>query len=109
MTKNELTEKIRINSGLTKRESADILDTVFGIMKETLHPYTFGLIKSIPDIGVRTQRRLIPISGSVPSPFNLPEGCSFQPRCERGFEKCTIEPPLFEKDNNHRVRCWLYE
>jgi oligopeptide transport system ATP-binding protein len=79
------------------------------IIKETLHPYTSGLIKSIPDLGVRSQKRLIPISGFVPSPFHLPEGCSFQPRCERSFEKCQIKPPLFKKENDHLVRCWLYE
>ena len=83
--------------------------TVRQIMKETLHPYTFGLIKSIPDIGMRTQKRLIPIMGTVPSPFDLPKGCSFQPRCERRFEKCVAEPPLLGNDGDHQVRCWLYE
>jgi oligopeptide/dipeptide ABC transporter ATP-binding protein len=79
------------------------------IMKETLHPYTSGLIKSIPDIGVRTQRRLTPITGLVPSPFDLPKGCSFGPRCERRFEKCASEPPFLGNDGDHQVRCWLYE
>ncbi len=79
------------------------------IMKETLHPYTSGLIKSIPTLGIRAEKSLTPIPGSVPSPFNLPEGCSFQPRCGRSFEKCATKPPLFKKDNDHRVRCWLYE
>ncbi len=83
--------------------------TVRQIMKETLHPYTSGLIKSIPTLGIRAQKSLIPIPGSVPSPFDLPGGCSFQPRCERSFEKCATKPPLFRKDNDHLVRCWLYE
>lgn len=83
--------------------------TVRQIIKETLHPYTTGLINSIPDIGVRTQRRLNPIKGTVPDPFKLPKGCSFQPRCDRCFDKCVTDPPLFEKAGSHKVRCWLYE
>jgi oligopeptide/dipeptide ABC transporter ATP-binding protein len=77
-----------------------------------LHPYTQGLIGSIPILG-RVTERLDVIPGSVPNLVNLPPGCQFAPRC-RLREKysltiCTeIEPELVEVRQNHDVRCWLY-
>ena len=82
--------------------------TVRQILKESLHPYTIGLIQSIPVIGARTERRLTPIKGSVPNPFEIPPGCPFQPRCNQRTEKCNEEPPVVT-ENGHQVRCWLYE
>lgn len=82
--------------------------TVRQILKESLHPYTIGLIQSIPVIGARTERRLTPIKGSVPNPFEIPPGCPFQPRCNQRTEKCNGEPPVVA-ENGHQVRCWLYE
>jgi oligopeptide/dipeptide ABC transporter ATP-binding protein len=77
-----------------------------------LHPYTQGLIGSIPILG-RVTERLDVIPGSVPNLVNLPPGCQFAPRCRMrekfGLQICTeIEPELVEVRPNHTVRCWLY-
>lgn len=78
-----------------------------------LHPYTHGLIGSIPILG-KIQKRLEVIPGNVPNLINLPPGCRFAPRCT-AREKyhltiCTqIEPELTEASSNHLVRCWLYQ
>ncbi len=77
-----------------------------------LHPYTQGLIASIPVLGKVTEL-LDVIPGSVPNLVNLPPGCRFAPRCrsrvQYNLEICTeIEPELDEIGSNHTVRCWLY-
>ncbi|MBI9078407.1 MAG: ABC transporter ATP-binding protein [Pseudodesulfovibrio sp.] len=73
-----------------------------------LHPYTQGLLASVPTMGEKTQ--LTPIPGIVPSIFNLPEGCRFHPRCPKAFAKCSSSlPPLIQAAPGHQVRCWLYE
>ncbi len=77
-----------------------------------LHPYTQGLIASIPVLGKVTEQ-LDVIPGSVPNLVNLPAGCRFAPRCrsrvQYNLEICTeIEPVLDDIGSNHTVRCWLY-
>lgn len=75
---------------------------------EPLHPYTQGLLASVPALGDKTH--LNPIPGIVPSIFNRPEGCRFHPRCPKAFQKCALMlPPLFEPTPGRKVRCWLYE
>lgn len=69
------------------------------------HPYTEGLLNSIPRLGANKQR-LEPIKGVVPDPRNIPEGCSFRERCPRATEKCLQDPPLMRVDDNHQARCW---
>lgn len=81
--------------------------TVRQILKESLHPYTLGLVKSIPVIGARDQRRLTPIRGFVPNPYEIPEGCPFQTRCDEVMDRCGAEPPVV-MENGHQVRCWLH-
>ncbi len=81
--------------------------TVRQILKESLHPYTIGLVRSIPVIGPRNQHRLTPIPGSVPNPTDALPGCPFQDRCDRRMKQCAEEPPMVE-ENGHQVRCWLY-
>ncbi len=75
------------------------------------HPYTLGLMDSIPKMDdVPPDRMLKAIPGIVPSLLNLPKGCSFQDRCSYVFDPCfTDNPPLFESNSGHRVRCWKYE
>jgi oligopeptide/dipeptide ABC transporter ATP-binding protein len=78
-----------------------------------LHPYTAGLIGSVPVLG-QCKERLQVIPGSVPNLIDLPAGCKFAPRClarlERGLEICTREePPLRPAEARHPVRCWLYQ
>src|SRR4030043_2315308 len=73
------------------------------------HPYTQGLLKSIPNIELVDQK-LETISGSPPDLLNLPKGCRFWPRCYYAFEKCRREAPmLFETGAEHFARCFLYE
>jgi peptide/nickel transport system ATP-binding protein/oligopeptide transport system ATP-binding protein len=77
-----------------------------------LHPYTQGLLQSIPKLGGRAgggSRELLEIKGMVPGLLQLPKGCAFHPRCTRAFERCRREVPLLrEMEKGHLVRCWLY-
>ncbi len=77
-----------------------------------LHPYTQGLLQSIPKLGGRAgggSRKLLEIKGMVPGLLQLPQGCAFHPRCTRAFERCRREvPQLRELEKGHLVRCWLY-
>jgi len=76
-----------------------------------LHPYTRGLMDSIPKIHepVPPSKLLQSIPGVVPSLFDLPTGCTFRDRCNRSFDRCHESPPLFEPAAGHHVRCFLYE
>jgi len=86
-------------------EEASVLE----IFKNPLHPYTIGLLKSKPVIN-KFQDKLYSISGQVPNPLHMPEGCSFNPRCDKAKEICkTMKPELREVCPGHRVSCWLYE
>ncbi|UCD81135.1 MAG: ABC transporter ATP-binding protein [Desulfobacterales bacterium] len=79
------------------------------IFHNPLHPYTQGLMASIPSISAPT-KELEPIKGVVPDPINLPKGCRFEPRCPRAMAHCRIELPyLKEIRPGHQVACWLYE
>jgi len=73
------------------------------------HPYTWGLLGSIPRLDRPKLERLHSIKGMPPSLINLPEGCKFRPRCPYAFEKCTEEPELRNRveDQAHLDRCWL--
>jgi peptide/nickel transport system ATP-binding protein len=71
------------------------------------HPYTKGLINSMPD---ETKKSLTPISGQVPSIDSIPQGCAFHPRCPFVFDRCSKEIPDLYKVNgkdSHRSRCFL--
>jgi oligopeptide/dipeptide ABC transporter ATP-binding protein len=75
-----------------------------------LHPYTVGLLRSIPKLGSRVRKQLTPIPGSVPDPFSVPSGCRFYPRClapKRAI--CEEEVVLTEVEPGHQVRCTLYQ
>ncbi len=83
------------------------------LFDEPLHPYTRGLINSIPILGVHKERLEV-IPGSVPNLVNLPPGCRFAPRCkarvENQLKECEEEnPKLLEVEPGHQVRCWLYQ
>lgn len=79
---------------------------VESIFRAPQHPYTQGLLQSIPQLGVR-QKRLTPIEGQPPSLSKLPPGCSFAPRCPHAWAKCAEAPKLDTSEPGHLVRCWL--
>lgn len=82
---------------------------VNSIFYDTAHPYTKGLLASIPHLGVKAQK-LTTIPGNVPNPKYMPTGCKFSPRCAYATERCkTEEPPFFDLGNGHLSRCWLNE
>ncbi len=70
------------------------------------HPYTRGLLASIPQIGL--SNRLTPITGAVPMMRDIPEGCYFAPRCPEVMPICQNDPPMFNPTNTQRAKCWLY-
>ena len=77
------------------------------LFKNPLHPYTEGLLKSLPKRG--TNERLHVIPGSVPSPGHLPQGCVFNPRCPYATDKCRTEDPNYmQMGGGHCVKCWRY-
>ncbi|CAG9622862.1 ABC transporter ATP-binding protein [Sutcliffiella rhizosphaerae] len=83
--------------------------SVEDLFEEPFHPYTVGLMGSIPDIDGDFSR-LQSIEGNVPPPTNLPQGCRFAPRCPKAFDRCHSEiPQLLNKEGNRSVRCFLYE
>jgi oligopeptide/dipeptide ABC transporter ATP-binding protein len=78
------------------------------LFESPAHPYTAGLLASLPKLGERLDR-LPMIPGSVPDPLDLPAGCRFGNRCAERFGKCAVEPPLFDLHGGRRARCWLCE
>lgn len=82
---------------------------VYDIFGQTAHPYTQGLLRSIPKLGEHVEE-LDSISGNVPNPKYMPKGCKFAPRCEHATERCREEEPgFFDLGNGHLSRCWLCE
>lgn len=74
-----------------------------------MHPYTWGLMNSIPRLDVEVQR-LSTIAGVVPNPLNFPKGCKYHTRCPLADEHCKHEEPdMIEIAPEHKVRCWYYE
>lgn len=72
------------------------------------HPYTWGLLRSIPNPHSDERERLIPIEGTPPDLLKPPVGCPFAPRCEYAMKVCESQrPPLFEIEENHKAACWL--
>jgi oligopeptide/dipeptide ABC transporter ATP-binding protein len=82
------------------------------VFEDPRHPYTRGLLRSIPRLGRRAglgRQRLSEIEGMVPGLMNMPEGCAFHPRCREVMSVCrTRVPELTEPEPGHTVRCWLY-
>ncbi len=71
------------------------------------HPYTEGLLTSIPSRGMRGHRLNV-IKGTVPNPFNMPRGCNFAPRCPYAFGPCAENDPRIQDADPPDVACWLY-
>jgi oligopeptide/dipeptide ABC transporter ATP-binding protein len=105
----EMAERVAVMYAGRIVEQADVR-TLFASPK---HPYTQGLMGSIPVLG-KTKERLEVIPGIVPNLVNLPPGCRFAPRCKARIEHqlqiCTdLEPDLIPTSSEHLVRCWLYQ
>jgi oligopeptide transport system ATP-binding protein len=72
------------------------------------HPYTVGLLRSVPRLDQVRKDKLEPIEGVPPDLINMPKGCSFYPRCAYRIDKCREEaPPLLQMDTNHYAACWV--
>ena len=85
-------------------------ETIFEGKSIYMHPYTEGLMVSIPRLDTPQGTKLDAIPGSVPHPLNLPKGCKFAPRCKYRTEKCdNYQPDLVKVDENHEVRCFYPE
>ena len=79
------------------------------IFKEAMHPYTQGLLASIPRLD-KDLDRLFSIDGTVPSLDRMPKGCRFCARCLQAMDKCREhQPPVYITDDGHKVSCWKYE
>jgi len=100
----EIADKVMVMYAGQAVEYGEIVE----IYKNPKHPYTKGLLKSIPRIDERVEK-LHAISGTVPNPNNYPKGCRFADRCSQCHKKCTEEMPEFiDLGNGNKVRCHLY-
>jgi peptide/nickel transport system ATP-binding protein len=86
-------------------ESAEVKS----LFKQPMHPYTLGLLNSIPRLDDESNEPLYMIKGMVPNPLHMPQGCPFSDRCERCMEICKTKKPELRPVGDHMVRCFLYE
>jgi len=85
-------------------EQADVKS----IFKNPKHPYTQGLLASIPRVDMKSEKLYV-IEGMLPSPSNLPKGCKFSARCPQAIEICHVQAPQLIEVQGNKVRCFLYE
>ena len=83
--------------------------TVDEIFYHPRHPYTMGLLGSIPHVDGGEKRRLIPIDGTPPDLRNPPKGCPFSTRCKYCMNVCTQEQPPYFAEDKHRTMCWMLD
>lgn len=82
---------------------------VYELFRNPSHPYTYGLLNSIPDTK-GTKERLYTIRGMVPNLLKLPQGCRFAPRCDKAMKICTMrEPDIQQIGDGHEARCFLFD
>jgi oligopeptide transport system ATP-binding protein len=85
-------------------ESASVND----IFYNPVHPYTLGLLRSMPKVNALDYEKLVPISGTPVDMLNLPQGCAFGPRCEKCMKICLKEtPPKVQISEGHEAYCWF--
>ncbi len=82
---------------------------VRSLFNHPMHPYTLGLLKSIPRLEEDDTKRLYTIKGMVPNPLEMPPGCHFSDRCEHCMDICRTHEPQLVQAGDHKVRCFLYE
>jgi peptide/nickel transport system ATP-binding protein len=101
----ELADRVAVMYAGKLIELAD----VFPLFDDPLHPYTQGLLNSVPNISL-TEDHLQIMSGSPPDLINPPAGCKFHPRCPRVMDRCRVDEPSFREVRPGRwAACWLYE
>ncbi len=102
----ETCQRVAVMYGGKIQEISDIKS----LFAEPLHPYTKGLLRSLPGFGDKDQKRLPTIEGIVPSIMDFPKGCKFNNRCDKAMDICCEkEPELEEICEGRKVRCWLHE
>ncbi|MDD3127121.1 MAG: ABC transporter ATP-binding protein [Candidatus Izemoplasmatales bacterium] len=102
---SEICTKVVVMYGGMAMEKADVID----LFDDPQHPYTRGLLKSIPKNFKGVKERLIPIDGTPPDLLNPPSGCPFSPRCPHTMGICLKEAsPLYKISDNHYASCWLH-
>ncbi|GCD82881.1 ABC transporter ATP-binding protein [Parageobacillus thermoglucosidasius] len=100
----EMAQRVIVMYGGTVVETG----SVFDIFENPKHPYTWGLLRSIPNLHDKEKKRLVPIDGSPPDLFSPPKGCPFAPRCPYAMEICVEKSPQeFDISNRHTASCWL--
>jgi oligopeptide/dipeptide ABC transporter ATP-binding protein len=83
---------------------------VYHVFDDPLHPYTKGLLNSVPNIKLDEEKELYKMPGEPPNLTHPPSGCRFHPRCPKAMEICSrLEPNLIEIEPGRHVKCWLYE
>ncbi len=107
-----ITHDLGIIAGLAQRvivmyagyviEEANVKD----VYAKPQHPYTLGLLRSLPRLDDTERHRLATIQGQPPLLFQEPVGCPFAPRCPFVFDRCAENPPLMDVDIDHRAACW---
>ena len=104
----ELADQVLIMLYLGKDVEHASVDEIF---HNPLHPYTKGLLHSIPKLTADPDEKIIPMTGSLPSPYDLPRGCMFHGRCPQFMEGLCDkkEPPFEEVEKGHKVACFLYQ
>ncbi|MED4782981.1 ABC transporter ATP-binding protein [Brevibacillus choshinensis] len=104
----EMADKVLVMYAGQVVEEAD----VYTLFDDPKHPYTKGLMDSIPHLEHDNDQRLFSIPGTVPTIHQMPQGCRFHTRCQYATEQCAHEkPPLLpiQPHSEHRVRCWLHQ
>ena len=105
---SEVADRVNVMYAGKIVEEAPVRD----LLGHALHPYTSGLINSLPDVELSHSKtnRLNTLKGVVPDLYEVPTGCPFSNRCDRVMERCTNEEPVLQDvETGHRVACWLYE
>ena len=107
---HNLTAALSLSKDIAVMYAGEIVEvtTTPKLMEEPLHPYTQGLLNSLPWYAVRRGKDLEPIEGESPLPYVWPRGCRFSPRCPKAIAKCSEEKPILQDFNGRKVSCWLY-
>lgn len=106
---NEMADEVAVMYCGQVVEQASV-EAIFGKDSKWSHPYTEGLLISVPRLDTEPGERLQAIPGAVPHPLNLPKGCKFAPRCRYATERCHEEEPALEEiEEDHKIRCFYPE